>query len=117
MVGRCHHNIGFGVALGNFVTGIGNAGSRVAGNGFAQHLIVGQARDLLLAEVFVFIACDNVNIFGWANPLETVGGLLKQGAARTQNIMKLFGVVGAAKRPEPCSNPARHDNDVCMVHK
>lgn len=30
--------------------------------------------------------------------------------------MKLLWVIGAAKWPEPRSDPARHDDDVGMIH-
>jgi hypothetical protein len=42
-------------------------------------------------------------------------GLLQQGLSGSQNIQKLFGVLGSAHGPKPRTNASGHNNGIMVL--
>ena len=105
---------GLGVALGDDVVGVGDAGRGIAPPRLEQHLLRLQLGQLLADKRRVLCIGHHIDVLRRAYGGEAVEGLLDEGAAVAEEIQELLGVVRAAHGPETASDATGHNDAIGM---
>lgn len=93
---------------------IGDAGGRIASDGFAQHLLGFEFRKLLENQLPVGGIRHDQKVLRRDDRRKTLERMADEALPRTQNIEKLLGEVASAGRPEAAADSAGHDDAVAI---
>lgn len=93
---------------------IGDAGGRIASNGFAQHLLGPELGELLENQLPVGGIRHDQKVLRWDDRRKTLERMADEALPRAQDIEKLLGEVTSAGRPEAAADSAGHDDAVAI---
>ena len=118
VIRRRDDHFGLGIALGQRIGGIGDAGRRIASDRFAQHLLLADFGQMLQYEVLVTHVGHHEEVLGRHHRSETLESVPNERFARPQNIEELLGHRLPALGPEPRSDASGHDYTIFVIrHK
>lgn len=93
---------------------IGDAGGRIASNGFAQHLLGPELGELLENQLPVGGIRHDQKVLRRDDRRKTLERMADEALPRAQDIEKLLGEVTSAGRPEAAADSAGHDDAVAI---
>lgn len=93
---------------------IGDAGGRIASDGFAQHLLGPELGELLENQLPVGGIRHDQEVLRRDDRRKTFERMADEALPRAQNIEKLLGKVASAGRPEAAADSSGHDDAVAI---
>ena len=114
LVGRCGHDAGFVVALGDVPGGPCRRRPRGELHRLDEDLLVGEHRELIAHQLFVVGKGGDVDVLRGENGSEAIVGELQQGTAHSEEVDELFGALFAARRPQSPSDATGQDDAIVV---